>query len=151
MSVMREMLRRMPQSSDFSALGAQVQDYAPQMLEQMMKLTAEAQPKDDGRSAEELAAEWEDCAENGCCAMLYVRGVPAGAVWGRGEEILGLAVHPQMRRRRFGTLLAAYGARVLLNGAQVCMMRLEDTRMEALQFARAAGFVQTACDAVFEL
>lgn len=150
MSAVRENLRRLPTAQDYAAAGVQVETYTAQRLPIMLSLLKEAAPQSVG-SAEEADLHWQECARAGCCAVMFVYGEAAGAVWGMGEEIECVAVHPRFRRRGFGTMLAAHCARQLMNEAPACTMNLEDTQEAALQFARAAGFVQTACDAIFEL
>ena len=151
MSAVRESLRRLPGAEDYAAADAQVRGYGEEMPLQMLTLLNEAAPEKAKRGLRELEEEWQDCAQRGCFTALYVHGALAGAAWGAGEEIAYIAVHPAYRRRGFGTLLAAHCARELLKNAPVCTLSIEDTQGASLQFARAAGFTQTACDAVFEL
>ena len=151
LSAVRESLRRLPTTEDYAAVGVRAQTYTSQLFPQMLEVVKACALRFAQGEERALDAHWLECAREGCCVMMYVHGEPAGVVWGMGEEIECIAVHPAFRRRGFGRMLAAHGARALLGSAQVCTLCIEDTENAALQFARAAGFVQTACDAVFEL
>lgn len=150
MSMPREMLSRLPLRTDYIDEGVTIRPYSDEVgedISELIRLCA----ADFGHEEAVIKDCIRYCAKNGCVHLLCVQDRTVGAVWGSGEEILGVAVHPFHRHRGYGSLLAAEAARTLLASGEACTMLLPDTCTRQIDFAKAAGFVQTACEAVFEL
>ena len=147
----REKLQQLPDLSTAAQPGLSLQSDPAAAVPQLMALLTAAAPSLLQKNVQTLHAHLKTCAESGCFFLLMQNGAPVGAAWGIEDEIESIAVHPAHRRKGFGTLLAAECARDLLTRSDACTICLPDTEAHALSFFQSAGFVQTACDAVFHL